>query len=124
MNTIPIILLAVSMGFSAAQPLQLEEEDFGQTVDIHVGEFFELVLGGNPTTGYNWTVVSVDDGILRQVGETKFQPKTNARGSGGLMTMRFEAVGSGKTCLKLIYHRSFEKTKPPIKTFEVFFDVK
>ena len=82
----------------------------------------EIMLQGNPTTGYTWTVASVDEKVLMQMGEATFKADRKARGSGGTITMRFEAVRVGKTCLRLIYHRPFEKNNPPIKTFEV--DVK
>jgi len=82
------------------------------------------VLKGNPTTGYIWDVVSPDKGILKQVGETEFEPDTKARGSDGKIMLRFEAAEAGKTSLKLIYHRPFEKDRPSIKTFEVRVTVK
>ncbi|MBM4429116.1 MAG: protease inhibitor I42 family protein, partial [Chloroflexi bacterium] len=44
--------------------------------------------------------------------------------SPGKMTLRFTGVAAGQTALKLIYHRSFEKDVPPVKTFEVTVVVK
>ena len=126
MHTLPFIitLLAVSLGNPVPISLQLSEEDLGRTVEIGVGGILEVVLKGNPTTGYIWDVVSPDKGILKQVGKTKFKPDTKARGSGGKLIMRFEAAKEGKTSLKLIYHRPFEKDRPPIRTFEVRVTVK
>lgn len=117
-----ITLLAVSLGHPVPVSVQLSEEDLGRTVEIGVGDILEVVLKGNPTTGYIWDVVSPDKahkGILKQVGETEFEPDSKARGSGGKIMMRFEAAEAGKTSLKLIYHRPFEKNRTPIKTFEV-----
>jgi len=119
MYTLPIIFLAVSFSASAAVSVKLGEKDLGQTVEITVGDVLEVSLKGNPTTGYIWDVASPDKEILKQVGETKFKPDRKARGSGGNMILRFEAARVGKTSLKLIYHRPFEKDKPPVKTFEV-----
>lgn len=114
-----IIFLAVSFSASAPVQVQLGEKDLGRTVEIGVGDILEVVLKGNPTTGYIWDVASPDKGILKQVGETEFKPDRKARGSGGKIMMRFEAAESGKASLKLIYHRPFEKNMAPIKTFEV-----
>ena len=119
-----ITLLAVSLGHPAPVPVKLSEEDLGRTVEIGVGDILEVVLRGNPTTGYIWDVASPDKGILKQVGETEFEPARKARGSDGKIMMRFEAAEAGKTSLKVIYHRPFEKNKPPIKTFEVRVTVK
>ena len=123
MNSLTILLLAASMGFSAPPTERLTEKDCGQTVKMLVGSIFEVVLEGNPTTGYVWSVASVDAKILQPVGEAAFKPDTMARGSGGMVMMRFKAVGRGKTSLKLIYHRPFEKNKPPVKTFELTIEV-
>ena len=104
--------------------LQLSEKDLGRTVEIGVGDILEVVLRGNPTTGYIWDVASPDKGILKQVGETEFRPDRKARGSNGNIVLRFEAARIGKTSLKLIYHRPFEKNRPQMKTFEVSVKVK
>jgi len=89
-----------------------------------VGDTLEIVLKGNPTTGYMWEVASVDTTVLSQVCEPEFRPKSDARGSGGKIIMRFKAVSVGHTLLKLIYHRPFEKNKPPIRVFSVTVIVK
>jgi len=124
MYTLSIILLIVS--FSASEPVsvKLTDEDLGRTVELGIGETLEVVLSGNPTTGYVWDVASLDRDILKQVGEIEFKPDREARGSGGKMIMRFTAQAAGKTSLRLIYRRPFEKEKPPAKVFEVTVSVK
>ncbi|MDQ1336481.1 MAG: inhibitor of cysteine peptidase, partial [Thermodesulfobacteriota bacterium] len=74
MYTLSIILLIVS--FSASEPVsvKLTDEDLGRTVELGIGETLEVVLSGNPTTGYVWDVASLDRDILKQVGETEFKP--------------------------------------------------
>lgn len=119
MYTLSIIFLAISFSASAPVSVKLSEKDLGQTVKMSVGDVLEIALKGNPTTGYIWGVASPDKRILKQVGETKFEPDRKARGSGGNIILRFEAAMAGEISLKLMYHRPFEKNKPPIKTFEV-----
>jgi inhibitor of cysteine peptidase len=118
-----ILLLTDSSG-SARQTVKLAEKDSGGTVEMYVGDALEVVLKGNPTTGYMWEVASVDSAVLEQVGEAEFKTDRRARGSGGQITMRFEALKVGKIYLKLIHHRPFEKNVPPIKIFEVTIIVK
>lgn len=91
---------------------------------MYTGDTLEVILKGNPTTGYNWEVDYVDSAILRQVGKTEFKADRKTRGSGGIITMRFEALASGQTVLRLIYHRPFEKGVPPVQTLEVAVVVK
>ena len=127
-----IIILIVSFlsacGNSAApeekSSRQITEADAGRLVELHVGDVLELTLPANPTTGYQWESGQLDSAILRPVGEQTFEPSSNAVGSGGLVTMHFEAMGAGQTELNLILHRPFEKDVPPIQTFEVLVIVK
>ena len=119
MYTLPIIFLAVSFSASAPVSVKYSEKALSQTVKMGVGDVLEVVLKGNPTTGYIWGVASPDTGILKQVGETEFKPDRKAQSSGGNIILRFKAAKVGKMSLKLIYHRPFEKNKRPIKTFEV-----
>ena len=119
-----IPLLSIECSSSAGVQVKLSGENTASTIDIVVGDTLEIVLKGNPTTGYMWEVASVDTTVLSQVCEPEFRPKSDARGSGGKIIMRFKAVSVGHTLLKLIYHRPFEKNKPPIKVFSVTVIVK
>jgi len=111
---------AVWLCISVPQPaVTLSEEDAGSTVELRVGDTMEVVLDGNPTTGFSWETVAVDASVLKQLGEPGFEPYTNLIGSGGKFTFRFEAVASGQTLLRLVYHRPWETEVPPEETFEV-----
>jgi inhibitor of cysteine peptidase len=97
----------------------LSEEDTGSTVALRAGDTMEVVLDGNPTTGFSWETAAIDASVLKQLGEPGFEPYTNLIGSGGKFTFRFQAVSSGQTLLRLVYHRPWETEVPPEKTFEV-----
>ena len=117
-------ILAVSLSAFSSTAIKLTEKDSGRTLEMRVGEFLEVVLRGNPTTGYIWSMADPDNGIIQKVGESKFEPDRQSRGSGGDTILRFKAVDVGETLLKLIYHRPFEKEKPPINSFEIRIVVK
>jgi len=104
--------------------IQLTEADAGRLFELRVGDTLEVTLLGNPTTGFQWEVSEINSAILEPIGEPKFEPSSNAVGSGGNVTLRFEAVGTGQTELKLIHHRPFEENVPPIQTFEVTITVR
>jgi predicted secreted protein len=57
--------------------------------------------------------------LLSQQGEAEFKSASSALGSGGIVTLRFKAMQPGNMKLKLIYHRTFEKNVPPIKSYEI-----
>ncbi len=123
MGMMPLLFLIVACSGAAGASLTLNDSHHGGTASIRVGEIVEIVLKSNPTTGYRWQVESVDRGILEQEGEPDFIPDRMARGAGGRSFFRFKAVAAGKTMLRLIYHRSFEKDQPPINVFEITLSV-
>ena len=122
--SIGIILLPAACSSSARIQVKLSEKNAISRVKMYTEDTLEVILKGNPTTGYNWEVDYVDSAILRQVGKPEFKADRKARGSGGIMTMRFEALIPGQTVLRLIYHRPFEEGIPPVQTLEATVVVK
>ncbi len=98
---------------------RLNEADAGRSINLRVGDQLNITLAGNPTTGYQWEVGTGNAAVLRSRGEPEFVSSSSAIGSGGKVTLHFDAVATGTVELKLIYHRSFEKQAPPAETFEV-----
>lgn len=105
-------------------PTSLSEKDTSKTVELQTGDELEVLLKGNPTTGYRWEVVRVDAAILKLVGKPEFNPYSGVPGAGGTISVRLKAVAAGQTALELVYHRSFEKNTLPTKTFKVTVIVK
>jgi inhibitor of cysteine peptidase len=104
--------------------LELDESDNGGTVTLQVGDTVEVVLKGNPTTGFGWMadITEEDAGIIQQVGEPTYVSDSDLIGSGGTYTFTFKALKAGEAVLKLVYRRSWE-TDPPIQTFSVTVNV-
>ncbi|MDP3786320.1 MAG: protease inhibitor I42 family protein [Candidatus Omnitrophota bacterium] len=120
-----ILISAIAVSFCAdaqgatKKPVKITENDKDSTVEMRVGELLEVTLIGNPSTGYMWDVASVNPNILKPIEQLEFQGDSKAIGAPGKLTLRFEATRAGKTPLKLIYHRPWEKNVEPIDTFEV-----
>ena len=115
-----LLSLLLFSGCAGAKNLvQLSEKDNDRDVFLQVGDSLEIVLEGNPTTGYMWDLGPWDRRVLEQVGEYDYKPTSDAMGSGGLYTFTFKAVGDGKTDLKWSYARPFEKNATPVKSFAV-----
>ncbi|HET7089818.1 MAG TPA: protease inhibitor I42 family protein [Anaerolineae bacterium] len=104
---------------SQAARVRLTEQDADRTVELHPADRLEVVLEGNPTTGYQWKIDALDVSIIKPIGEPEFKPDSDALGSGGEFTFVFEVITPGQTTLTLIYHRPFEKGVQPLKTFDV-----
>ncbi len=96
----------------------LAESDRGKKIELQAGESITVVLTGNPSTGFDWTVAEMNPEILN-LEERQFQPASPYVGSGGQVRLHFCAVGSGRTRLKLHYRRSWETEKRPLRTWYV-----
>ncbi len=96
----------------------LAESDRGKKIELQTGESITVVLTGNPSTGFDWSVVEMNPDILN-LEERQFQPASPFVGSGGQVRLHFCAVGSGRTRLKLHYRRSWETEKRPLRTWYV-----
>ena len=115
---VAVVLAAVS-GCASKTALALEAKDNGRQIELEKGQTLAISLEGNPSTGYTWEMVESEDSILRQVGEIEFEAESDLVGAPGTQTLRFEAVESGQTELKLVYHRPWEKDVDPLETFTI-----
>lgn len=121
-----VAVAAAGCGDSAnagSGPLKLGEQDNGKSFTVETGDTIEVVLPGNPTTGYGWTAALSDEdaALLEQVGEPEYVADEVAEhivGSGGQFTLTFKAKAEGEATLKLVYSRSWEDVEPE-QTFEV-----
>ena len=117
-----IVVIVLSLGACGPRvrgPLKLVEMDSGCMVELRIGDEVEVVLEGNPSTGYLWEVASKDVTVVEQQGEAQFKADSDAPGSGGKVTLCFEAVAPGEELLQLVYHRPFETGVAPLNTFEM-----
>ena len=98
----------------------MDEKDNGSQVELAPGQDLIVTLESNPSTGFRWEVVDLDQSILRQAGEAHYAPAGPGQpppGQGGRETWRFQAVGPGRTTLQLAYRRAWEKEVEPQKTY-------
>lgn len=116
---IPLCLIILLAGCSAGNPIQLCQVDTGRTIRMEPADTLKIVLDANPTTGYQWKALPWETKVIEQIDKPVYKPKSEAIGSGGESTFRFRALTTGRTSLKFIYYRAFEKGVPPVKSFRV-----
>ena len=119
MGLVVILSALIFSGCGSAKEVKLNANDNGRQVDLQKGQTLVITLESNPTTGYRWEVVEIEESILRQIGEAEFKPESEALGAGGTETFRFEAVSAGKMPLALVYHRPWEEGVEPLETFSL-----
>ncbi len=123
-----VITASLVLTACGGRTIKISADDNGSTIEMKQGQTLILTIDGNPTTGYNWEVESVDENVLKSAGEpdysTDFRLRPGMTGVGGTYKFKFTVVSAGTTTLKLNYWRSFESENPPVETFEVAVNVK
>jgi inhibitor of cysteine peptidase len=104
--------------------VRVDDEDAGSIVQLAESDMLVVELDGNPSTGYNWFVRSIDETVLKQDGDAEFAAERDVPGSPGIVTLRFNAVGEGTTTLDLAYYRDFEPNVPPARTYQIVVEVR
>ena len=110
-------------------PVKLTDADNRKAVTVKVGDNIQVVLSGNPTTGYTWSasLSDKDTAVLQQQGDQVYVQQNTAPsvvGAGGTFTFTFKAAAAGKVTLALGYARPFEAGVAPIQTYTVTVTVK
>ena len=119
-----ISILICGFGPLYKDPVKLTEADSGKTIEMKIGDCLNIVLEGNPTTGYIWEESSRTAPYLKQYKRQDFIPQSRLIGAGGKCTFHYKAAAKGTKELKLVYHRPWEKKVPPLKVFNVKVKVK
>lgn len=108
-----VIALALVVGGATgcARSTVFASADAGKTIEIAVGETFEIELVSNPTTGYSWQVDEIDEAVAKQVGEPEYSTEAQKEeivGAAGVERFAFEGVAAGEFTLRLVYVRPWE----------------
>lgn len=114
-----LALAACSKTTGSGSTISIDASDSGKTITIHQGDTLIVTLDGNPTTGYNWLMQTMDPAVLEQVGEPAYTPASDQIGAPGKISLTFQAVETGQANLVLNYMRPFEKDIAPLYTFDV-----
>jgi inhibitor of cysteine peptidase len=117
-----------SSASAAGGPLKLGEADNGKAYTVRVGDTIEVIIPGNPTTGFAWTaaLAEKDAALFEKIGEPAYSTEASdgaVVGAGGTYTFTFKAAAAGEALVKLVYARSWESVTPE-KTFAVTLTIK
>lgn len=109
--------LVMSIGFAAASMM---------TVPVKATQaHFTVRLPANPTTGYQWSVVSYNQQLFTLTGSHYEAMKTGRIGSGGVMVFDFTCKAKqarpARAKLVFAYVRSWEKQAVKTRQVDVVF---
>lgn len=117
------LLMPVVGGCARVKEIQVSEQQDGQTIQMVPGQIMVITLQSNPTTGYRWEFVDLDQAQFAEQGEAEFKSDSNLLGAGGVEIFRLKILETGEGAIHMIYHRSWEKNVPPIKEYYLFVSV-
>jgi inhibitor of cysteine peptidase len=107
--------MALPTGAAAARTVTVGAAANGKSLVLKKGDTLVVRLAANPTTGYDWAIARKPT-ALKLVKRTYLAASPMRIGQGGTDVFRF-SVRSGQGRLELVYRRSWEKGKAPLRTF-------
>jgi predicted secreted protein len=90
---------------------------------IKVGEIYNVVLKGNPSTGYLWQYTTENDNVVK-LDKESFSPDSTLTGADGTFTWKFIALQPGETKLSFKYYRPWESEEKASLTEDYYIKVK
>ena len=124
--TVGMSVLCSCSLFTGPRHYDLTDKDSGRTLHLDRGDTFTIRLVSNPTTGYLWQFGTppYDESVMILRGDKYIQPQEQLAGAPGKRSLTFLAEGSGRTGVRLIYVRPWEKNSQPVKEFNLMVIVK
>jgi inhibitor of cysteine peptidase len=101
--------------------LTVTRADNGRVVAANVGDTIAVRLDENPTTGYTWSIASID-GARLEAGSPTREPGARV-GAGGTTTWPIQARAAGRARLELVHARSWAGEASAAERFAVTFDI-
>jgi inhibitor of cysteine peptidase len=108
---VPVLLVALARpARPESAPRVFTDSDKGATVELNIGDTFELRLKANPSTGFMWYLQKESTRLAKFRSQTQTEPADPVMpGQPIFQVFRFEVVGSGDGVVLLHYVRSWEK---------------
>ena len=125
-----LALVGSVAGASAADGpgvIAVDAEVNGGQVELSQGELLTVRLEANPSTGFQWEIGRINGKAVVQVGETEFLPPQIPEGVDPMQwvgapqtqILRFAAISADTSALRLVYHRPWETSVMPERTFSL-----
>ncbi len=123
-----LAILFIASSCIGSQDMALGLRDSGRHIELRKGQILAVSLESNPSTGYSWHVAEGTGSVIDQPEDKDFTTADNVNpprpGAGGIETFRFRALSKGRSSLRLIYQRPWEKKWEPLKTFTLTLEVR
>ena len=105
--------------FVGSKALTLDKNSNGKTVEMASGQRLTIKLKGNATTGYSWILNKYNKKLVKFINVNYVVDNNKLLGSGGTWVTNFQVLKPGRSEIRFIYKRPWEKDKPPSEKFFV-----
>lgn len=97
----------------------LNQRKVNRSFTLSVGDFIQVSLGANPSTGYQWAAQMqiTDPKVLAQTGHETLGPSAQRPGAAGSEVWVLQAIGRGTTTVSTTYGRPWEGGEKDSWTF-------
>jgi inhibitor of cysteine peptidase len=96
-----------------------DDKASGANVEVERGAKITIELRENPTTGYRWTISSIDQALLAPKGDEFLPRDQKVAGAGGQHRFFFRAERTGSTALSLINKRAWQRDDQAVGAFNL-----
>jgi predicted secreted protein len=88
----------------------LNQKQISRSSTLSVGDFLQVSLGSNPSTGFTWAekLLISDPKVLAQTGHETIAPKEGQPGAAGSDVWMLQAMAPGNTTVSTTYGRPWE----------------
>ncbi len=111
----------IAMALVLASTLALDLRDEGKIVHAPPETTIVVRLDAQLGTGYGWQVAELGDTLI-QIGDPEVEDSDGRAGRSERQVFRFRVRGEGRSTLRMVYVRPWEKDADPAKTFSVVID--
>lgn len=115
--SLPLFLL----GFfsTTGKTVMITQAQNQSKVKVKKDASFQVLLNANPTTGFDWRILSYDSTIIEVKHKSFIKSDTQRMGAPGKQVFKFKAIAAGITDLRLIYVRPWERATSEADSFRV-----
>lgn len=88
----------------------MNQKQVSRSITLATGEFLQVSLGSNASTGYQWAegMQISDPKVLVQTGHEAIAPKESQPGAAGSEVWMLQALAPGTTTVSTTYSRPWE----------------
>ena len=112
-----LLILLVCTPVIANQVGLFQAGDNLKTAVVYKGQLFTIQLDSNPTTGFDWHLVKINNKYVKQVASGYNQSSTKLVGAGGQRWFKLKLVAVGRTSLTLSYYRIWEGPQKAVNNY-------